>query len=64
MSRLLILANDHALPPDFQRMFASQAQSENGVNITVEEIASGDFPQMSKPKETVDFIQRSLAAFD
>lgn len=61
--RFLLTSEDHSFPPDLQRMLSQEAQTTEGADITIEEIASGHSPFLSKPEETVDFFLRAVAAF-
>ncbi|ETN43020.1 uncharacterized protein HMPREF1541_02178 [Cyphellophora europaea CBS 101466] len=57
----LATIEDRALPFQAQMMFVRQAQAEG--DVTIREIAASHSPMLSKPKETADFIQEAVRAF-
>jgi pimeloyl-ACP methyl ester carboxylesterase len=58
----LVAAEDHALPPDMQRLFIKTAQNDGG-DITVREVQSSHSPMLSQPRATAEFLQEAAASF-
>lgn len=52
---------DKALPIEVQRLFVQGAKDAGG-DVTTREVPSSHSPMLSKPKETVDFIQEAVAS--
>ncbi|KAF3764460.1 alpha/beta-hydrolase [Cryphonectria parasitica EP155] len=57
----LVTAEDHALPVEAQWWTVSDAK-EQGADVTVQEVASGHSPMLSKPEETVAFLIEAAKA--
>jgi pimeloyl-ACP methyl ester carboxylesterase len=58
----LVAAEDHALPPDVQKLFIKSAQDDGG-DITVRELQSSHSPMLSQPQATAEFLQEAAASF-
>lgn len=56
-STYVVAGEDHAIPLQYQDMFAAAAGAE-----VVEKIQSGHSPQLSKPDELVDLIEEAAVA--
>lgn len=57
-STYVVTEDDHALPLQYQEMFAAATGAE------VKKIQSGHSPQLSKPEELADLIEEAAAAVD